>query len=860
MKANIALRSAIVVVSLIASLRPAVAQQFATIDFPGAQATVPQTVNNLGQIVGVYRDSQNILHGFLLQAGIFTTLDYPGSTGTVADAINNSGEIVGYYLDSSGTSHGFTLINGAYSTLDDPQFPQTQLSAVDDSGNVVGGCIDATLIYHGCYYSKGSFTTIDVPGATFTDLAGINFLGSSIVGFYGTSGNVDHAVLYQSGVFTTVDFPGASASVANGINDGGQIAGTYYLNGDYSTPYAYVQSGATYTTDDFPSAIATGSANISDSGEVVGAYTDVSNVQHGYLMSFGPFTYLTNYGLNSVSVYDATTGISMSTVPVGSGPLGMALAPSGLSLYVSNSNADSVSVLSTSSNTVTATVAVGANPEGVAVTPNGSFAYVANSGSASVSVINTVTNTVTTTIPVGTSPIQLAATPDGNYIYVTNQGSNSVSVISTATNTVTATVTVGSQPAGIAITSDGKFAYVSNVDSASVSVIDTSTNTVSTTINVASGPVRVSITPDGTTAYVSNYSGNTVSVINVATNRLIASIPVQSPYGSVVSPDGATVWITNYGLNTVSLVSTSTNTITSTLAVPHGSLSNSVVIGGAPPVTQPIRQPLSPTALNVFNFGPHAQKVQYPPGTNFQGIFMTVTAVELTQADFQARVAGTQFSTAACVVYSGAGGNCLDYQVTCDNGQTQVQCPPSNSQNIVVETSYDTQQSITNPGFLTTPIGQNQWTNIFDSFFLQRIDPTTKGRTNGFSEFVAVDLGAANPQGAGVFAFEAPFKVTHTYKLGKFSKLPVAFQLTAVTNPKIFITDAVAGITVVQIADGNGNPTSNIVLSLNNAFKYRHDQNRYGYWLDISKYPRGTYMVTVFGNAFPAQQSQFSLQ
>ena len=104
-------------------------------------------------------------------------------------------------------------------------------------------------------------------------------------------------------------------------------------------------------------------------------------------------------------------------------------------------------------------------------------------------------------------------------------------------------------------------------------------------------------------------------------------------------------------------------------------------------------------------------------------------------------MAGTTFANATCMVYSGAGGNCVDYQVTCSTTSgSQITCPDESSPTIAVKTSYDTLQQIIDPGFLTTPIGTNDWTNIFTAFYLQRIDPTTKGRTSGFSEFVAVEI------------------------------------------------------------------------------------------------------------------------
>ena len=73
-----------------------------------------------------------------------------------------------------------------------------------------------------------------------------------------------------------------------------------------------------------------------------------------------------------------------------------------------NEFSNNVSVIATASNTVVATVPVGSGPLDVAVTPDGKHAYVTNAGSTNVSVIATATNTVGTPIPVGSGPHNVA--------------------------------------------------------------------------------------------------------------------------------------------------------------------------------------------------------------------------------------------------------------------------------------------------------------------------------------------------------------------------------------------------------------------------------------------------------------------
>lgn len=83
----------------------------------------------------------------------------------------------------------------------------------------------------------------------------------------------------------------------------------------------------------------------------------------------------------------------------------MAVTPNGAFAYVTNSGwifgSDSVSVIDTAIKTVVTTIPVGSFPVGVAITPNGAFAYVADASSKNVSVISTAANTVVATIGMG---------------------------------------------------------------------------------------------------------------------------------------------------------------------------------------------------------------------------------------------------------------------------------------------------------------------------------------------------------------------------------------------------------------------------------------------------------------------------
>jgi hypothetical protein len=109
---------------------------FATIDFPGANATFPFGINPQGDVVGNYVAGR-FIHGFLLSEGTFTTIDFPGATATFARGINPQGDIAGFYVTGR-INHGFLLQQGAFTTIDFPGAMITLAFGINPRGDIVG--------------------------------------------------------------------------------------------------------------------------------------------------------------------------------------------------------------------------------------------------------------------------------------------------------------------------------------------------------------------------------------------------------------------------------------------------------------------------------------------------------------------------------------------------------------------------------------------------------------------------------------------------------------------------------------------------------------------------------------------------
>jgi YVTN family beta-propeller protein len=225
------------------------------------------------------------------------------------------------------------------------------------------------------------------------------------------------------------------------------------------------------------------------------------------------------------------TNTEDSCYAVGTAPEGVAVntALTTTQVYVANSGSNTVSVF-TYGIGVTATVPVGPGPMGVAVDQSTGNVYVTDNGGNTLSVLQPVLNPpygfVVTTVTVGFEPVGVAVDPLTNNVYVANSGSGTVSVLSGFTYNTLATIKVGGSPMGIDIDSATNAAYVANAATGSVSVINLATNAITTTTSVGSGPFGVAVDLPNGSVFVTNAGSNTVSVIDAATNTVVATIIV----------------------------------------------------------------------------------------------------------------------------------------------------------------------------------------------------------------------------------------------------------------------------------------------------------------------------------------------
>jgi PEP-CTERM motif len=168
-------------------------------------------INNLGQIVG----TSGAL-GFLYSSGVFSTVSVPGAVATIPIGINDVGQISGYFTTNGPGNQdifGFVFSSGKYTIISDPKGTDTFVYGINNSGKVVGQSANEGNFF----YSNGAFTPTSIIGTA----EGINNLDHA-AGFHFPS---DTSFIYAAGISETLNPPPNTEIIAFGINDLDQVVG-----------------------------------------------------------------------------------------------------------------------------------------------------------------------------------------------------------------------------------------------------------------------------------------------------------------------------------------------------------------------------------------------------------------------------------------------------------------------------------------------------------------------------------------------------------------------------------------------------------------------------------------------------------
>ena len=272
-------------------------------------------------------------------------------------------------------------------------------------------------------------------------------------------------------------------------------------------------------------------------------------------------------GSVTVNGVNATQAISFTysvvSVPVGSGPVGLAYDSANGYVYVANGGSNNISVLN--GTRVVATVPAYNSPWGVTYDSQNGYVYVANweggSGPGVVTVINgtrDVANISYSTVN-GAASMGITYDSSNGTVWVANDAGNGLGVTVIKGLKIVWNITNPGYTSGIAYDPTHNYVYTSGRNSGTTAVMN-----ASGTIDTVSGSTRPYwdiYDPYRHEVYVSDYGGNDLMVMNgtKVTGNITAAT---SPMGVAVDPISGLLFVTQYGQASVKVINGTQSVVT----------------------------------------------------------------------------------------------------------------------------------------------------------------------------------------------------------------------------------------------------------------------------------------------------------
>jgi uncharacterized membrane protein len=262
-----------------------------TFDYPGAgNATLPQKINERGDVVGEFIDSSGVTRGFVrFSDGSFSDpiVDPNDAFGfTEGRGINNSRTVAGDTFISDGTVHSFFWSGGTFTEYDVPGAVQTNLLSINDAGSFTGAFDpDGSGVFQGFVGRGGTLTSFSVPGAAGgTNAYEINNSNQLVVGYFVDAAAILHGFYRDANgaLHFPIDPSGSVGTVLFGLNDNNWVVGRYAESPTVTHGLFFLPPNNFFTFD-YPGSTFTSLNGINDKGVICGRYVDAAGIAHGFL-------------------------------------------------------------------------------------------------------------------------------------------------------------------------------------------------------------------------------------------------------------------------------------------------------------------------------------------------------------------------------------------------------------------------------------------------------------------------------------------------------------------------------------------------------------------------------------------------
>jgi len=308
----------------------------------------------------------------------------------------------------------------------------------------------------------------------------------------------------------------SSFSIANGIKTTSKpvtktLPKTSHSSADEFPKHVYISMKASGAMQIFPS-------------ETV--WKGGPNMLYTAVTPDGKTVLTTSPSTNSLYLFDAQTGETLSIISVGKAPKGVKVSPNGKYAYVSNQGSANISVIDLKTRKLSNTISVADGPHNARFTKDGTKAYATLQGGAGLAVIDTKQSKMVKIIPIPgiTGPHNLDLSSDEKTAYVRDFIHN-VAVVDLNSETVVKIIPVGAGHGGIDVAPNDRWVATAAIGEDFISIINSKTFEV-TNIKVGNGPHGIRFSEDSQWLYVTVTKDNMVVVLNTETMKVVKNIAV----------------------------------------------------------------------------------------------------------------------------------------------------------------------------------------------------------------------------------------------------------------------------------------------------------------------------------------------
>ena len=266
-------------------------QVITTFDYPGGDVTqtIPEGINDRGDITGIIIDSSGVNRGFVRFAdGTFSPpIVEPNDTmgHTEGRGITDQRLICGWYIGSDGFAHGYFLDRGVFTEFDVSGADETIVDGLNDAGDFVGNYSNEAGII--AFSNIGGITApIIIPGDRGYSFAYAINRSRQITGGYQFHGHIHGWWQDSDGtVHAPVDPPHSKQTLPFGVNDQGWVVGRFSRKGNAGDGHGFLYrlGSDRFVIYDYPGATFTSFGGINNNGLICGRYQDDAGLLHGFL-------------------------------------------------------------------------------------------------------------------------------------------------------------------------------------------------------------------------------------------------------------------------------------------------------------------------------------------------------------------------------------------------------------------------------------------------------------------------------------------------------------------------------------------------------------------------------------------------